>query len=317
MKTIIKIRFGAHRIPGGLDAILGPAQCGREVVEVSEYMIGGGVNRMAINVTMTLDAQDERVAKVLALLAPHGEDDWLHYDDIYTEDELQAAPLLEVQPWGHRMFSAGIRYGTSYDQSTACLKCGAGVRQTSTLIINGEDLRSIDKLRVPGSRGEDFILHDLDVERLLAANVTGALFWPVSAKSKSSNLTELRRQQVFAQHTMPPMARGSTIERNAVCQLCHRGGFTTAPAPTVRLAYRADDLKDIRDFNLRWEFFGAVENFDDDMKKGLWPTQGLLVTPKVMNLLRGKTKKEQKLQGCHFIPIWIEDDTHDKPYLMT
>lgn len=307
MKTIIKIRFGAHRIPGGLDAILGPAQCGREVVEVSEYMIGGGVNRMAINVTMTLDATDERVTKVLALLAPHGEDDWLHYEDIYTEEELQNAPLLDVRPWGHRLFGAGIRYGTAYDISTACPKCGAGVRQTSTLIIDGEDLRSIEKLRLAGSHGEDFILHDVDVDRLLAANVTGALFWPVSAKGKSGNLTELRRQQVFAQHVMPPMARSSTIERKSACQICHRGGFTSAPAPTLRFAYRAEDLKNIQDFNLTWEFFGAVEDFDDDMKRGRWPIQSLLVTPKVMNLLRGKTKKEQKTQGCDFIPIWIED----------
>lgn len=43
----------------------------------------------------------------------------------------------------------------------------------------------------------------------------------------------------------------------------------------------------------------------------------VLVTPKVMSLLRGKTKKERKHQGCEFVPVWIEDDTHDKPYLLT
>jgi hypothetical protein len=36
-----------------------------------------------------------------------------------------------------------------------------------------------------------------------------------------------------------------------------------------------------------------------------------------MNLLRGKTKKEQNYQGCGFFPVWVEDDSHDKPYLMT
>ena len=43
----------------------------------------------------------------------------------------------------------------------------------------------------------------------------------------------------------------------------------------------------------------------------------VLVTPKVMSLLRGKTKKERKHQGCEFVPVWIEDDTHDKPYVLT
>ncbi len=84
-----------------------------------------------------------------------------------------------------------------------------------------------------------------------------------------------------------------------------------------RVVYRREDLTNIPDFNLSWEWFGAPPVPHPDGLTGGPPIPLMLVTPKVMNLLRGKTKKEQKYQGCDFFPIWIEDDTHDKPYLMT
>ena len=315
MKTNIEIRFDASDLPGGADAILGPSGCGKDVVEIQEYTI---VDAHTIKVDVTLDEKDPRVHKVLGLLADFGAEPWITRSDVYTEDELQSAPLLVFSRTGPSA-SAGPEYGTTYDTSQACPKCGTGIRQTSDLIIDREDLKEIAKFRVAGTTDGDRLVHDVDVERLLAAGVTGALFWPVYAKSKAGDLEELRHQQVFTEHVMPPMSPKSFLDRTNACPDCGRGWCTHVRNEPVRFVYRREDLANIQDFNVTLEWFGEPPYYFEPLGRMI---QGpghpwVLVTPKVMNLLRGKTKKEQKYQGCRFTPVWVEDDTHDKPYVLT
>lgn len=307
MKTIVEIRFGADRIPGGLEAILSPSGCGRDVIKVTEYMIGGGVNRLAIDVTMTLDDSDERVPKVLSLLAEYSEAPWVARYDIYSEDDLQSAPLLQLNGWSASTASGGAKYGTTYDKSNACPTCGTGIRQTSPLILQDDEMRRVDKHRIASTYHNDVLVRETDVERLLDAEVTGALFWPASFKRKSGELTEVRWQQAVIESVLPPMTTNSSLERKGVCPMCRRGGYTTVFQQPSRLFYRAEDLANAKDFNLSWEWFGDYRK-EGEMQRELWPNPFVFVTPKVMNLLRGKTKKEQKYQGCDFIPIWIEDE---------
>jgi hypothetical protein len=300
MRTNVEIAFDASDLPGGADTILGPCRCGRDVVKVREFTITDVHN---IKVNITLDEKDPRVPKVLALLAEHGEDRWVYRRDIYTEEELQAAPLIVVCPWGGVQAAAGSQYGTTYDMSQACPKCGTGARQTSPLIIDTEDLRTIEKLRIAATYDEDLLVHDADAERLLAANVTGLLLWTAYAKRKNGRLDELRRQQMFAEHVMPPMAPSSSLTRTGECTTCHRGGLAPVFGQTVRFIYRPQDLVDIQDVNRTWEGIGDFREFTGDITKALWPNPFFLITPKVMNLLRG-TKKDQ---GVDFVPIWIEN----------
>ncbi len=297
-------------MPGGADAILGPSQCGKDIAEIREYTV---LDIRNIKVDVTLDEEDPRVAKVLALLAEFGEKPWITYRDIYTDDELQSAPLLVLITWAHVRALAVAKY----DESKACPRCKTGIRQTSTLTVSGRDLKKTEKLRVLGTTDVDVLVHDVDVERLLAAGVTGALFWPVDANTRPGHVEETRRQQIFPQHVMPPMSAKSLVDQSQVCPDCGRGWYTQVMDYPVRQVYRREDLANIQDFNLTWEWFGAPSSVNEHGLGGGPPHPRMLVTPKVMNLLRGKTKKEQKYQGCGFAPIWIEDDTHDKPYVLT
>jgi len=312
MKTVVEIKFDALRVPGGADAILGPSQCTEEVVEVTHYKALGRTD-----ITVVLGEHDERVSKLMALLAAVDEKPFVIHTDIYTEDERQTAPLLILQPWGHVRAWGGPRLGTSYDIAQACQRCGTGARQTSDMIIANDDVRRIEKLRIAATTFENVLLNDDDVDRLITAQVSGALFWPVHAKTKAGTIKELRRQQVCVEHVLPPMAPSSHLDRTQVCPSCRRGCFTHVAFHPLRLVYRRQDLANIQDINLTWEWFGDYAGSPEEALAGRWPDPLILITPKVMNLLRGKTKKEQKSQGCDFIPIWIEDDTHDKPYLLT
>ncbi len=307
MKTIVEIKFGGHRVPGGdADSILGPSQCGPEVVKLKEYTWEelGGVERPGVDVEITLDDKDPRVQKVLGLLAEHGVEPWVYRRDMYTEDELQAAPLLVLSS---SEADSALAW-TTYDESKACPKCGTGVRQTSPLhIVFPEAVKRMEKLRVAFTIENDVLVQDVHVEQLLAAGITGALFWPVYADNKVGVLEELRHQQLFIEHVMPPMSPKSLLDRTRVCPDCRRGWFIHVFMHPLRCVYRREDLANIQDVNVTWEWFGEPPSDNEHGLGGGPQYPRVLVTPKVMNLLRGKTKKEAKHQGCRFTPIWVED----------
>jgi hypothetical protein len=307
MKTNVLIRFDGDDIPGGVDAILGPCQCGPDVAEVKKFSYGNGT-KTTVKVWLTLDERDERVAQVLALLAPYGEGEIAYRTDEYTEEELQNARLLYANTWGKDQVGAGKHYGTTYDVSNACKQCGTGVRQTSPLVIHGEDERRIEKMHVAGTYHGDFLVPDVLGEKLAKANLTGLNLWRAYSSRKSGPNVELRREQIFAENVLPPMAPSSLLDRKEVCPVCQRGRYNFVFREPPRIVYRAEDLKNIQDVNLTWEWFGSFAKTPEDAVNGLWPDPLLLVTPKVMNLLRGKTKKEKKYEGVSFTPIWIEGE---------
>lgn len=314
MKTYASFIFSTYDIPGGAAAILGPSMCEKDVAEVDS----GG------RVYLRLEEHDERIAKVTALLLAAGKDPspaW--YGEEYTEEEYQAAPLLWLFRWTNAGMHTAPELGVTFDLSRACPACLTGIRQSSPLIVDGSEMLAANKHRVSSTPENDLLVRDTDVEKLIAANVTGANFWPVTAKYKSGATGEIRWQQAVIENVLPPMSASTRLVEEGKCATCQRGRSSESTTTrTCRVTYRREDLKEICDFNLSWEWFGEFGmRRKDELRPGLLnylrPNPWIFVTPKVMNLLRGKTKKEQKYQGCGFAPIWIEDDTHDKPYLMT
>ena len=312
MKSYVCLRFSTSNISGGPDAILGPTGCKKDVAEV----IGGDY------VVVDLEVHDERVAKVLALLAEVGKSPTPSYWNEYTEDERQAAPLLLVSRWHTAHMWTGPKFGVTFDLSQACPACLTGIRQASPLVVDGSEMLAANKHRVSSTDENDLLVRDTDVEKLIAANVTGANFWPVSAKYKSGAIGELRWQQAVIENVLPPMAPSTLLDEEAKCATCGRGRQRDVRGNrNPHIIYRREDLNNICDFNLSWEWFGPFnvhrkDELGPDLLNYLRPFPWIFVTPKVMNLIRGKTKKEENYQGCGFTPIWIEDDTHDKPYLM-
>jgi hypothetical protein len=303
MKTYAHFIIYTSDIPGGPDAILGPGGCGKDVAEIS----GGDT------IYLDLEVHDERIAKVAALLEAAGKDPSFSYFDRYTEEELQAAPLLSVDLWKHVGTWTSRSYGVTYDSSQACPTCATGVRQSSPLIVNGGEMLVVNKHRVSCAGDKNFLVRDTDVEKLIAANVTGVNFWPIKAIYKSGAIGEVRWQQALIENVLPPMAPSTQLVEEGKCPTCSRGRKSEETTTrTPRITYRREDLKNICDFNLSWEAFGRfwdygkVTNGETDYR---CPSPRIFITPKVMNIIRGKTKKEQNVQGCNFTPIWIEDET--------
>ena len=144
------------------------------------------------------------------------------------------------------------------------------------------NIKEVEKLRVAGTVSGDLLINDVDVKRLLAGGVTGALFWPVYAKSKGGDVEELRHQQAFIEHVMPPMSLKSLLNRTNVCPDCGRGWCKDIMNEPLRFVYRREDLANIQDFNLTWEWFGNYLCTPEEALKGLggWPDPIVAVKPK-------------------------------------
>lgn len=277
MKTKYWISFKARHIPGGAATILEPAECGPDVAQVDDIPVLGN-----IFVDVKLDETDPRVAKVLALLKQHSvEVDVGTYTE-YSDEDLQNARLLLMWSDANVHVHAGPGLGTKYDLTNACSNCHTGARQTSPLYVNDRALRTIRTHRAVKANSGDIILDGGMRKKLVDVGATGISFGDVRVRHENKKWSAVARYQILIEHVMPPM-RGDLRAKDEqyLCKVCRRGGRMSSPnAP-----YREEDLMGMQDFNLTWEWFG--EFWPEDKEKGKsagWPSPGILVTPKVMNI---------------------------------
>lgn len=297
MRTEVRIIFDSSKIPGGAPTILGPARCGPDVATVRDIP----VLRQA-EVCITLDGTDERIPVVLQLLRQYGRRYLDLRRDHYTEDELNGARLLIMESRTDHEVFGGPRMGTTYDLEGACRVCGAGARQTSAMMIDGEDLRKLDGLRATATCYRDILVDERLAEELEALGATGLSFRSVYAMMPAKRQVKLRWRQLCAAHTLPPMSPGSTgIERTDVCTSCGRSGFAPKMNDPSRLVYRARDLEGAEDVNTTWEWFGPWR-FDGNVGEALFAYPWFLVTPKIMRVIR-----DAGVTSFDWLPIRVEE----------
>ncbi len=298
MKTIVRIVFGSYKIPGGAQAVLGPAGCGPDVAEVEEKPV-----LRTIDVVVTLEETDPRLPVLLQLLKQHDED-WLerHYD-VYTEEELSSARLLLMHPNRQVEVCGGVACGTTYDLSGACPACGTGGKQSSPLFMDAEDLGDLEGQRA-GSTIFFHILVDPGLEAaLLRTGATGMSFRDVYAVWPDKRTLKLPWKQLCATRTLPPMSSSTTcLTRYQPCEVCGRNGYATnyEHEPT-RIVYRASDLRDADDVNMSWENIGYAI-LKPELRDSLLSYPWMVVTPRVRRVFR-----DAGVTCFDWLPIRVEE----------
>ncbi|MDI1480437.1 hypothetical protein [Polyangium sp. y55x31] len=294
MWTEVRIIIINKRIPGGPQTILGPAGCGPDVA-ILEADAGATI--------VTLDERDDRLPLLLDSLKPYDKDWSERRRDRFTEEELESARLLVMRyvfPDG-RIFT-GPRMGTTYDMSHACKRCGAGARQTSALIIEGEHLALLEDRRAAATCYNDMLVDEKLAAALAQSGATGLELRGVFAAFENRGHFQLPWRQLCATHTLPPMSPRTTgIELSQPCP-CGRGCFARLDKAPTRLAYRASDVADIRDVNVTWEWYG-YSKFNGDVHDAVLPYPLFLVTPKVFRIFR-----DAGVTGFDWIPIHVVDE---------
>ena len=299
MRTEVRICFDGNDIPGGAQAVLGPARCGPDVATVDDEPVLG-----RLDVWVTVEGTDPRLPVLLQLLRDHGAT-WLERrKDYYTEEELDRAQLIVMWNRGEHDVFGGPRLGTSYDMEGACATCGAGARQTSALFIDGGDIPRIEGLRATSTYYSDIMVDEALAEALAGTGATGLSFRAVYALMPDKRQLKLRWRQLCAAHTLPPTSPRSTgIERRDACTSCGRSGFFTMMNDPPRLVYRPRDIAQSEDVNLTWEWFEDW-NFDGNVSEALFSYPWFLVTPKVMRVFR-----DAGVTSFDWLPIRVEDDS--------
>jgi hypothetical protein len=293
MKTKIWISFNALPVPGGVATILEPAGCGSDVADVNDVPI---LNQIFVHVK--LEEHDQRVAKLLAQLKQYGVEFDSHTYTEYSEEDCQNARLLWMSPDVNIRIHAGFSLGTKYDMTNACPNCETGAKQTSPLYMKHKDMAKLRKHRAIASLWKHILVDGGMRKKLIDAGITGISFGDVRARHENGKWSEVARDQILIEHTMPPM-RGELTEKDEqyLCKVCRRGGRITWPPKP----YREEDLVGMRDFNLTWEWFGEFRTADHRFGI-LRSNPDVLVTPKVMNIFR-----EAGVKTFDWRPVAIEE----------
>ncbi|MDI1437141.1 hypothetical protein [Polyangium sorediatum] len=294
MWTEVRISIINDRFSGGPQTILGPAGCGPDVAVLDE---------IADTTDITLDERDERLPILLKLLEGHDKDYFERRRDRFTDEELEAARLLVVNYWAlEGSIFAGPRVGTKYDMSDACKHCGAGARQTSAQVVDGQELHVLEGRRAAATCYNDLLVGEKLAGALAQSGATGFSFRGVFAAFDRRGHIQLPWRQICATHTVPPMSPRSTgVELSQPCP-CGRSCFSGREQIPMRLAYRASDVADIHDVNISWEWYGYV-NFNGDVYDSVLPFPLFLVTPKIWRIFR-----DAGATGFDWIPIRVVDE---------
>jgi hypothetical protein len=296
MRTVVRICFDTNDVPGGAQAILGPADCGPDVVRLDDIPV-----LRRLDAWVTLEETDPRVPVLFRLLKQDGIR-WLEWhEDRYTEEELDSARFLLMHANRRCELDGGVEWGMTFDLSEACPACYTGARQTSAVFVNGEQLAELEGHRA----GVTYFWHLL-VDEGLAAELeklgpTGLSFRSVYAVMPDKRQVKLRWKQLCAERTLPPMSfRTTGLTRNQPCEVCRRNGyFVTSKAPT-RVVYRASDLCDVDDVNSTWEnqwFAIPKAELRDSVLSQPWT----VVTPKVWRVFR-----DAGVTSFNWMPIRVE-----------
>jgi hypothetical protein len=298
MWTEVRICFDCKNIPGGAGTVLDPAGCGTDVARVSETMV---LRRR--DVWVTLEEKDPRLSILLELLVRHGVDWSEDHVDRHTEEELDTARLLVMHPNRQCEISGGVAWGMTYDLAGACSACGTGARQTSALLVDGEELSELNGHRAGATVFFHLLVEDGLAEELLRIGPSGLSSRSVYAVMPDRRQIKLRWKQLCADRVLPRMSsRTSGLVRDQVCEICQRNGyFQTARLPT-RISYKASDLRDIDDVNMSWENLGYAA-LKPDLRESLLSYPWTLVTPKVRRVFR-----DAGVTSFDWLPVRVEED---------
>jgi hypothetical protein len=298
MRTVVRVCFDGNDIPGGAEAILGPAGCGPDVAKVDGVPV-----LKRLDAWVTLEETDPRLPVFLDLLRAHGASWWESHGDDYTEQELDNARLLIMHPNRQCEISGGVAWGVTYDMTGACPACGTGARQTSALFVDGEEISRLEGHRAGATVFFHLLVDEGIAHDLVQIGATGLSFRSVYAVMPDKRQVKLRWKQMCAAKTLPPASpRTSGLVRQRVCEVCRRNGyFQTEKAPT-RLVYGAADLRDADDVSSTWENLGHAI-LEPDLRDSLLSYPWTLVSPKVRRVF-----VEAGVTSFDWVPIRVEDE---------
>ncbi|MEL7567917.1 MAG: hypothetical protein AAGU27_23995 [Dehalobacterium sp.] len=185
--------------------------------------------------------------------------DWLQKRNIeyafaesreYTKDEIRQAKFFNIAviyPWEADGVTAD-EYGTQYSSNSACKKCGIGRKQISDLIIEKRKMGKYDIATIT----PEIIINERLLNLICDNDLTGYEFKPVK-DVKGKEKPDL--YQLVINNILPQMSNEikTVTDKTSFCDECKMHGVFLRS----EIVYESDALKNAKDFNLSYEYFGA------------------------------------------------------------
>jgi hypothetical protein len=263
----------------------------------------------------TFDEADPRLAALRELLRKEGIEWSEREEHVYTDDELRSFPLLELSVEREPLDGTSLEFGTTYDLSQACPKCGTGAIQTSPLMV---PLSGLPKkgLVCAGFDGETLVAEPL-MEALQESDVTGLELRQVRLHGNNEPLPWWQMIASFVMPKMSPATRGIVLsEKDHViradfiiramppCPACRRDGRYHETDVPYSIVYDATDVDVslLPDVVRTWESFGVSGIDKAKPQFSRYGDHRLLVKPKVCDIFR-----RLKVRHACFTPVRIAD----------
>lgn len=196
----------------------------------------------------------------------------------YTKAELDNAKLYDLNieyPWEHDIKNAED-YGTLYNSSNKCRKCGLGREQISELVIDTKKIKNNSIITIIPEIVVTEELYNLIIQN----GLTGCEFKNIK-DFKGRNETVL--YQLLIHNVLPPMDGQVKfeIDKVAYCELHEANGVYLQS----EIVYNTAVLSRAKDFNLSYEYIGNVNYCE----------RRVIVSDKFRELF-----KKNKLKGINF-----------------
>jgi hypothetical protein len=226
---------------------------------------------------------------------------YVRRERVYTEHELISAPLLWISINRAPKGEGGPRYGTQYDLSGACDRCGCGAVQVSPL-----------RLRPSDPPAKAAIFETLDGEILVAEHIARAIqkegISGVDLRQavSSTNGIMLPWFQILPGSELPAMDPSTEgVVRSDHCPKCACDGYFHRPPVVIR--YKALETARLPDVLQTLEHFGNSV-IKEPFELSHFATPLLIVKPRVYQLF-----KREKVRGIRAVPVDVQSADEARP----
>jgi hypothetical protein len=248
---------------------------------------------------VVLPTTDERVQQIGELQRAHRKKGgfFFIYWDVrrkYSEKELQTAELLHMNV--RAVFEpTGEECGTTYDETTACKRCGAGADQTSELIL---DTRRIPKGKdIARTIGGEIVVSRRFAEAFRKHGLQGAEFQPVLHRGRKSLEPSEWSQLVVT--SSPVKLSSRTVTGNTPFDLDEQNEHRCPKGHTAGLTWLSEffvlrSSHDGGDLLHTEKMFGLRRGY-------LRPRPQLLISQKLRGVLVAMKAKGFELEAAHLV----------------
>jgi hypothetical protein len=268
-------------------------------------------DRTLAHLAHVFKGDDPRLHSLVSLLRQEGMTWFERVEHVYLEQELRGFPFLILTVNRKPLDAGGGEYGTTFDLSRACPRCGTGAIQTSPLLL---PLTGLPKkgLLCEAAHGEILVAAPL-ADALRENNVTGLELRQVRLYA---NGEPLPWWQMVSQHEMPRMhpetrgvltdevdhltQDGAVIRTLHPCPECRQDGRYATTAEPFELAYseKVVKLSELPDVVHTWERFGRSGIDPEDPRLSHFAVPLLLVRPRIFDIFR-----RLKVRHARFEPV--------------